>query len=429
MTAAAGIASRVVEASMGRDRVLDAVKAVALLLVIVGHSLAWHVRDGEAVNVLEEATYLIPLTWLFQVLPLFFAAGAVSNAASLQRHGPRAYLAARGRRLLAPVVVYATFWTLLLLPFSASDQVQGAGRFLGQLLWFAAVYLLVAAGAVLTRRWTRRPLLALGLWLLVVLALDLLRMTDAEGPAWLNMVVAWGWLHQLGYHLPELKGRTWTLFAGPALMAAAVALALLGPYSSSLVTVAGVPGLSNLAPPSIVLVLFGAGQVLLLAGLWPQLEVLLTHDRLWVPVALMGARGMGMYLWHIPLVGLAAGAALLTDWSPPPLGAAWWAVHLTVAALVVPGAWLLAGVAHRSESWLLGHGSRPVAPGAGCVVGGLAVLSVSTTGFATVAGAGALGMPSSAPVNLAALLLSLWLVGGWSRRDQHGHREQAPRHG
>ena len=101
-----GIRAKVVAASAGRDRALDAIKALALLVVIVGHSLAWHTPgDGTAVNVLVKAAWLIPLNWVFQVLPLFFAAGAVSNAASLQRHGSHDYLTARGRRLLAPVIV------------------------------------------------------------------------------------------------------------------------------------------------------------------------------------------------------------------------------------------------------------------------------------------------------------------------------------
>lgn len=420
-----GLGQRVVAASHGRDRVLDAVKAVALLLVIVGHSLAWHVRDGEAVNVLEEAAHLVPLTWVFQVLPLFFAAGAVSDAASLGRRGTREYLTARGRRLLAPVVVYASLWTALLLPWSGSSLVEGAGRFLAQLLWFAAVYLLVVSAAVFTHRWARRPVVALSLWLAVVLGLDLLRLTDAGGLAWLNMVLAWGWLHQLGYELPRLRGRAWTAPVGLTLIAGAVGLALSGPYQSSLVTVSGMPGLSNLAPPSIVLILYGAGQILLLAALWPWLERVLHHDRVWVPVALLGARGMGMYLWHIPLVGAAAAVAMLSGWSPAALSAPWWAVHLLVVLLVVPGAWLLAGAAGRPEQWLLGHGGRSPAPAAGCLLGGLAVLNISTTGFATLAGDGALGLPSSAVVNLVLLWAAFFLVSGWSRRDQDHRREQA----
>jgi peptidoglycan/LPS O-acetylase OafA/YrhL len=419
MAGEAGLRQRVLSASKGRDRVLDAVKAVALLLVIVGHSLAWHVRgDGEAVNVLQEATHLVPLTWFFQVLPLFFAAGAVSNAASLARRGPRAYLTARGRRLLAPVLVYATFWTALLIPLSASETVEGAGRFLAQLLWFAAVYLLVSAAAVVTARWVSRPVPTLGLWLLVILGVDMLRLTDADALGWLNMLLAWGWLHQFGYYLPGLKGRAWAPYAGAGLIATAVAVSVLGPYSTSLITVAGLPGLSNLAPPSIVLVLYGAGQILVLAGLWPWLQRVLDEDRVWVPVALVGARGMGMYLWHIPLVGIAAAVAMLIGWSPAALSAAWWAVHLLVVVLVVPGAWLLAGLAHRPEAWLLDRAGRAGAPGLGALLGGLTVLNVSTTGFATPAGAGALGLPSSSVLNLALLWAAFFLVSGWSRGHQ-----------
>lgn len=401
------LSARVLAASQGRDRVLDAVKAVALVLVIAGHSLAWHIRpDGAAVNVLEDAHPLITLTWLFQVLPLFFAAGAVSNANSLRRHGSRAYLRARGTRLLAPVVVYAGFWTLLLLPLGAS----GAGRFLAQLLWFAGVYLLVAAAAVVTTRWADHPALTLSLWLVAVMGVDALRFTGLASLAWLNMLLVWGWLHQCGYYLPRLAGDRRALPAGLALIAVSVALAFAGPYSVSLISVNGVPGFSNLAPPSLVLALFGAGQILVLAGLWPQLSRLLARDRLWVPVALIGARGMGMYLWHIPLVGLAAGTAVLLGFSTPPLSPLWWVVHLLVVCLVLPAAWLLAGAAAVPERWVRRLRSPVTAPAAGCVIGGLFVLNTAATGFGTMSGPGAVGVPSSALLNLLAVLLAFALV-------------------
>ena len=417
---AQSVTQRVLDASRDRDRVLDAVKAVALVVVIAGHSLAWHIRpDGTPVNVLEDARHLIVLTWLFQVLPLFFAAGAVSNAASLQRHGARAYLQARGTRLLTPVVVYATLWTALLLPLGA----QPVGRFLAQLLWFAGVYLLVAAAAVFTSRWVGRPAASLGVWLLVIVGVDLLRLTDLAALGWLNMFLVWGWLHQCGYYLPRLRGRRAVLPAGLLLIAASVAVAFAGPYSVSLISVNGVPGLSNLAPPSVVLALFGAGQILLLAGLWPWAEKVLARDRVWVAVALIGARGMGMYLWHIPLVGLAAGAAILLGFSAPPLTAAWWAVHLLVVALVLPGAWLLAGLAAGPERWIGGLRSPLYAPAAGCTLGGLAVLNIAATGFGTRWGAGMVGLPSSAALNLVAVLVAFALVNTHSiDRRAAGHR-------
>lgn len=399
------LTTRVLDASKNRDRVLDAIKAIALLVVIAGHSLAWHIRpDGTAVNVLEDARYLIALTWLFQVLPLFFAAGAVSNTASLQRHGSRAYLQARGTRLLAPVVVYATFWTVLLLPMGA----QTVGRFLAQLLWFAGVYLLVAAAAVVTSKW---PTWVLAPWLLVIIAVDAVRLTPMAGFGWLNMLLVWGWLHQCGYYLPRLRGDRRAIPAGLTLIATAVVVAFAGPYSVSLISVNGVPGLSNLAPPSVVLALFGAGQILLVAGLWPALQRLFARDRLWVLVALVGARGMGMYLWHIPLVGAAAASAMALGFQAAPLTAAWWAVHLLVIAAVLPGAWLLAGVAAIPERWLLRLRSPLSAPALGCALGGFFVLNTAATGFASGWGSGAAGLPSSALLNLLLVVLGFILTG------------------
>ena len=66
------IASKVLAASAGRDRVMDAVKALALLLVIAGHSLAWTVTSsGSVINTLDAVPYMFPLTWVLQILPLF----------------------------------------------------------------------------------------------------------------------------------------------------------------------------------------------------------------------------------------------------------------------------------------------------------------------------------------------------------------------
>jgi hypothetical protein len=78
----------------------------------------------------------------------------------------------------------------------------GAGRFLAQLLWFAGVYLLVAAAAVFTSRWDRRPVLTLSIWLLAIVAVDAVRTTPLSAWGWINMLLVWGWLHQVGYQLP-----------------------------------------------------------------------------------------------------------------------------------------------------------------------------------------------------------------------------------
>ena len=407
------LTDRVADATVGRDRVLDAVKAFALVVVVIGHSLAWHITPaGTAVNVLELVPGLIVLTWVFQVLPLFFAAGAVSNAASLDRTSAGGYLRHRSRRLLTPVVVYCVVWTVVLLPLTlVSEQAQPAGRFLSQLLWFAGVYLLVVAAAPVTTRWRSRPRLTLGVWLAVILAVDVAREQGAPAAiGWLNLLLVWGWLHQLGYELPRLRKyqSRGTAVVAAALLALTVLIAVLGPYSSSLITISGDAELSNLSPPSIVLALYGAAQILALAAVWPALSGLLANVRIWTVVAVVGVRGMGMYLWHIPLVGIAAAIALATSWSVSPLSLVWWAVHLAVVALVVPLAWLIAGVADHAQQRLDRLPRLFKLPASLiAIAGGVLVLNISVTGFATWVGDGMLGIPAMAVANLL-LLAALW---------------------
>jgi hypothetical protein len=199
------------------------------------------------------------------------------------------------------------------------------------------------------------------------------------------------------------------------LLAGAVVIAVVGPYSSSLVSVSGDPELSNLSPPSVVLALYGAAQVLALAALWPTLSGLLASARVWTIVAVVGVRGMGMYLWHIPLVGIGAAIALATAWSVPPLSLAWWAVHLAVVALVLPLAWLLAGFAEQAQRRLdrlpplFGLPAALIA-----IVGGVVVLNISVTGFATWFGGGMLGLLHCRRQPGAVALL--WQAAGSRRR-------------
>ncbi len=405
--------ARVVAASAGRDRVLDATKAFALVCVVVGHSLAWHITDsGAPTNVLEVEPRLVVLTWLFQVLPLFFAAGAVSNAASFRAHGRSPFLAVRTLRLVTPVLVYTGVWTLLLLPFAGMAPLVGsAGSFLSQLLWFAGVYLLVVAAVPLTIRWIPHPLVTTALWFAAVAAVDVIRISGGpDAISWLNLLLVWGLMHQIGYHLPRLRQvrAPVLMLSSAAAIATALTLAAVGPYSGSLISVGTDTELSNLAPPSIVLALYGLGQILLLAALWPLADRALRHDRLWAAVAVVGARGMGIYLWHIPVLTLLIGAVLLAGWQPVALSPAWWLLHLVVVALVIPGAWLVAGVAASGEARLQRLKRRfPLPPETAAVLTGLVILNISVTGFATWWGPGMLGLPACALVNLVALVL-LW---------------------
>ena len=70
-----------------RNRVVDFLRALAIIVVVVGHWLmaAIVVRDGDLVPnaLLNIADWTHPLTWVFQVMPVFFLVGGYANAASL----------------------------------------------------------------------------------------------------------------------------------------------------------------------------------------------------------------------------------------------------------------------------------------------------------------------------------------------------------
>ena len=145
----------VVQATVGRDRVLDLTKSFALLVVVLGHALAWDVSKGEPASVLDLRPDLRWVTWLLQVLPLFFAAGAVSNLATWRRRGVEEdFWRRRIGRLATPAVLYATVWTAVLLPLAAwSPSVELVGRYFAQLLWFLGVYAAIVVAVPLTARW------------------------------------------------------------------------------------------------------------------------------------------------------------------------------------------------------------------------------------------------------------------------------------
>lgn len=419
--------ARIKHLGAARDRVADLAKVAALVMVILGHSLAWHVVDGRAINVLELRPDLRWTTWLVQIVPVFFAMGAMVNQHSwesgLRRAGAgqaayrRAATQFRQRRLarlLGPVLIYVTVWSAVLALLAAADlaAAETAGRFLAQLLWFVGVYVAITAAVPRTSEWHRRaPVPTLITWLALIALVDVARANGATTIGWANLLLVWGWLHQWGYLYPRLRvAPRRRLIAGAAAAGSlAWSLVWLGPYSGSLVSVAGDEGLPNLSPPSLVLAFQGLAMLLLLAAADRVLANAL-RTRLWVGVMLLGSRGIGLYLWHIPVVAGAVAAALATGWSPDPLSATWWAGHLATALMAIAGAFLLAGAAHRLEVRLpAGRWRMPALPRA--ILSCLLILHISVTGLLTWWGPGALGLPGCSPLNLV-LLWALWLAPG-----------------
>lgn len=336
---------RVVSAAAGRDRVADGVKAAALALVVVGHALAWTVLpDGSPAATLDAVPGAFWVTWLLQLLPLFLVMAGVG----LARGGPPADSAAvlrRVYRLTSPALplLLVTMLAAWLVGLVADDSVASAAGIMPvQLVWFLGVYLLVVAVwpvvLRLHRAWHFAALSA------AIVIVDLLRANGFTAAGWCNLLLVWSLFAALGANLPRLRTappRRLALVLVTTL-AAAVILVMVGPYSAALVTTDSLPGLSNLAPPSAVLACFGVAQLMALLLAWPMLDGWLARDAVWVPVALFGARAMGVYLWHMLLMTVAVGAVLATGLTPATMSAAWWLLHGAVLAAVAIAVFLAA---------------------------------------------------------------------------------------
>ena len=386
-----------------RDRFVDAVRAAAILSVVLGHwliaAITWDGAGVRATNALAEAPALQWLTWGFQVMPLFFVVGGFANRAALLSHrrrgdaGADGYLRSRIVRLSAPVLPLAVTWIvagpLLRLAGVDAAAVDLVTRTMAQPLWFLAVYLVVSALAPLTLRLhERRPLLTPVVLAGATVVNDLLALPFVHQANYLTVFVL---AHQLGYALGDgTLGRLTRRHHLALVAAGAAALAVLtgpGPYARSMV---GVPGeaMSNMSPPSVAILALTALQLGLVLLVRPAASRALHRSRrLWTAVIAVNASIMTIFLWH--LTALAIGATLLLAGplpfpQPEVATGLWWATRLPwlVTMAVVLGG--LVAVAGRSERGALRRsspaGAAP-APWVPLVVTAGALAALALEGF------------------------------------------------
>jgi len=291
-----------------RDRAVDALRAFAILGVVLGHWLVTAlVADGGTLHTaspLRDMPWLAPISWVFQTLAVFFLVGghvATRGYASARARGTTygQWLAARLSRLFTPVAAVLVVWTVtavaLLLSGTDFDTVRALVKLALSPMWFLVVFAgLTAATPLLTRL---NPLWPLA----VVLHVDLIRF-GLGGPSWLGWVnVAAGWLVPYTLGAAWTRGELdraragWVLLAGGT--AATVALVLWAGYPASMV---GVPGttISNLDPPTLAAVTFGLAQCGLALLLRDRLRRALRRPLAWSAVALVNLSAMTVFLWH-----------------------------------------------------------------------------------------------------------------------------------
>lgn len=308
-----------------RDPYPDALRAGALLLVVFGHWIATLPRMAD--GVLVDTDHLLAawdaagwLTWIVQVVPLFVFVSAAVSADSVARRAAQGaqvqWWAGRALGLARPTLTYlAVLAAIAVLAWLSSGHLLAVfDRSLTIHLWF--LLMLLSVQALLP--WCLRLDARLGLGAvagLVVVAgvLDMVRAgaTSAgalrtlgqlaterpAGIAWLNMLVVWLIPQQLGIAWKRGRFRGPATGAGLGLLGAAwLALAIAAGYPVAMVgvTLAG----NNMLPPTLALIGVMWLQVGLVLLCEPLARRVLSGRAPARVIAVLGALGMPLYLWH-----------------------------------------------------------------------------------------------------------------------------------
>ena len=407
-----------------RNRYVDFLRALSILFVVIGHWLiaTAYVVDGEMIpgHLLEQKPEFHWLTWLFQVMPIFFMVGGYSNAVSLEsarRKGTdyAGWLAGRLNRLVAPLLAVLFAWAvisivLLLLGVSV-ETVQFVSRSSLIPTWFLAIYIMVVILApAVYRLWQRFGFVSFWTFTAMAALTDYAFFAaDLQWLGWTNYFWVWLAVHQLGFAWRD--GRT----GGPvALIAiAGVAFAALyfvifkGPYPLAMVSSPG-EGVSNTLPPKVTLLILGVVQFGVLLSLEKPMRAALSGLRLWSGTVLINSMIMTVYLWHMSV--LAAVIAILYYSGGFGLGVEpgttnWWLLRPVwiggLLVLLLPFSLLLSPFERRGRS------PDAQVPGAARQIVGAAILCL---GLAVIAMYGYGGGPH--PM-LSAVAFGFVAIGAW----------------
>ncbi len=415
-----------------RDRYVDFLRVASLMVVMLGHWLmavvVWADGRLHTANVLETTPSARWLTWIFQVMPVFFIVGGFSNSASLaaaRRKGVTygTWLGSRLRRLVRPVLAFAAVWTAaaaVMVATGVDPKGLRAGS-IAQPLWFLAVYVVVVALApamvALHARWGWGSVVGLGS---AVLAVDVARWGyGVPMVGWLNLGLVWLFVHQLGVAWRAGSAATWSRSRRVAVLAAAAGMGTL----VVLTTAFGYPGSmvggveggrTNTFPPSFAIVALAVWQFGAVLALRPVVDRWLARPRVWTAVVAANGMAMTLYLWHLTALVIVTAAVLPAGLLPSPEAGtgAWWALRpvwvVLLAAALVP----LVAVFARVEA-----AKMPSSTVAGWRAVGAAAAITVAMGLLARHGFAAPGMPFGLPVVALGLLATgWWLVGARAAR-------------
>jgi len=324
-----------------RDEFIDLCRAFSLLVVIVWHwvftIVVFRSRGPSASSPLGFTNGLWILTWLLQVMPVFFFVGGYAHKQLWAKvraagGGYLTFVVGRGRRLLIPSLALLAVWGAITVVVEGVFDAPWFGRaalLIVSPLWFIAVYLMLVVIAPLAirlhERWGPLVLVFLAGFALLV---DVARFgRGLDWTALVNLVIVWGLCHQLGFFYRELADgpriRLWCLAWGG--LFALVGLVLTDVYPGSMV---GVPGdrISNMGPPTLCIVALCFFQVGLLMLVRPWVLARLERPRWRRASEILNRFALPLFLFHTTGYAIAFALLYALGYRPPTEPTlAWWA--------------------------------------------------------------------------------------------------------
>ena len=345
--AAPGIDELAAATPAGRDRYVDFLRAVSILVVVVGHwtiaLIFWDEGVIRSTSAIGKAPGLWLATWVFQVMPVFFFVGGYANYVAYQsarRRGdsPLRFVRSRLRRLLVPSAVLLAVWAVVQVVLHVTDTGAPTGPRIGDVvllrgvrppgqtipfgpLWFLGVYLVVVCISPLTVALHRR----FRWWVPAVMVAGTV-VVDAvgfiggqSGIRYLNAIFVLLLPHQLGHFYGDGSVDRWPRAALGALAAVGVGgLVLLtnpwifraaddrrfdwfpgiGHYPRSMLGT-DVEKVANTYPPTICFMLVGLWLIALVLLVRPALSRWLQRPGPWRATILGNAFIMTLFLWHM----------------------------------------------------------------------------------------------------------------------------------
>ena len=277
-----------------RDPYADLLRAFSLLVVILWHwcftILIWGDDGPSATSPLGFTSGLWILTWLLQVLPVFFYVGGYVHLKAWERASARGdtlwhFALRQAKALVIPSAALLITWVVLGIIVSSVFNVQWMGRavlLVVSPLWFVVTYVALIVLLPVTVWLHRRydvlvPVVLAGLAVVV----DILRFRyQVPCVEWANMLFVWAFAFQLGYFYGRISGvdpaprysdgrKDWEYQSPRSRQLAKVlavgglfgliGLVFSGLYPGSMV---GVPGQgSNMAPPTVCIIALTLFQI------------------------------------------------------------------------------------------------------------------------------------------------------------------------